>query len=183
MTFYGDAPSVQRFEDALAYIDRHWQNASNDAGYATAIGWGYSLDPADYQAMYCLMKGLEFSGIDTVDTDEDGSRDDDWYNQEPPADPAEDFASVIVQQQFPDGHWNGDCNRWGNSNLCTVWALLTLERTAPPPPEPPPEPPPPEPPPPETPFVPEASTLLLLGSGLTGLAGYAGLQWRARRKK
>jgi hypothetical protein len=45
------------------------------------------------------------------------------------------------------------------------------------------EPPPPPPPPPETPFVPEASTLLLLGSGITGLAGYAGLQWRARRKK
>jgi hypothetical protein len=50
----------------------------------------------------------------------------------------------------------------------------------------PPEPPPPEPPPPpppETPFVPEASTLILLGSGVSGLAGYVGLQWRARRRK
>ncbi len=33
------------------------------------------------------------------------------------------------------------------------------------------------------PVVPEASTLLLLGSALTGLAGYAGLQMRARRRK
>jgi hypothetical protein len=33
-----------------------------------------------------------------------------------------------------------------------------------------------------TPFVPEASTLLLLGSGIAGLAGYAGLQLRARRR-
>jgi hypothetical protein len=48
-------------------------------------------------------------------------------------------------------------------------------------PEPEPEPPPP--PPAEAPFVPEASTLLLLGSGATGLAGYVGLQWRARRRK
>ena len=29
--------------------------------------------------------------------------------------------------------------------------------------------------------IPEAGTLLMLGSGLVGLAGYAGLRWRARR--
>ena len=47
--------------------------------------------------------------------------------------------------------------------------------------EPPPTPtqPPPEPPP----VVPEASTLLLLGTSASALAGYAGLQWRARRKR
>jgi fimbrial isopeptide formation D2 family protein len=33
------------------------------------------------------------------------------------------------------------------------------------------------------PVIPEASTLLLLGSGATGLIGYAGLQIRARRRK
>jgi len=31
-------------------------------------------------------------------------------------------------------------------------------------------------------FVPEAGSLLLLGSGLAGLAGYAGMRWRARRR-
>jgi len=31
--------------------------------------------------------------------------------------------------------------------------------------------------------VPEASTLLMLGTGLAGLAGYAGLRWRARARK
>jgi hypothetical protein len=47
--------------------------------------------------------------------------------------------------------------------------------------EPPPTPTPPPPPPP--PVVPEASTLLLLGTSATTLAGYAALQWRARRRR
>jgi hypothetical protein len=40
-----------------------------------------------------------------------------------------------------------------------------------------------EPPPPPPPVIPEASTLLLMGGALSGLAGYAGLQLRARRRK
>jgi hypothetical protein len=31
-------------------------------------------------------------------------------------------------------------------------------------------------------FVPETSSVLLLGGGLIGLAGYAGMRWRARRR-
>jgi hypothetical protein len=37
--------------------------------------------------------------------------------------------------------------------------------------------------PPEPGVVPEASTLVLLGSSVTGLATYVGLQIRARRRK
>ncbi|MGD8997951.1 MAG: hypothetical protein PVH80_07565 [Anaerolineae bacterium] len=128
MTFVGDDPSEGRFQDALDYMERHWQDANTDPG------WGYDVLPANYQAMYCLMKGLEFSRIDLLDTDGDGNRDNDWFNQEPPAAPAQDFASVLVAQQHPDGYWNDCC--WGERILGTAWALLTLEKVAPPPPVP-----------------------------------------------
>jgi hypothetical protein len=52
---------------------------------------------------------------------------------------------------------------------------IIYRREGPPPPVAPT--PGPEPPP----VVPEASSLLLLGSALSGLAAYAGLQIRARR--
>lgn len=133
MTFVGDDPSAGRFEDALAYIERNWRDA-NDGLSSGTDGWGYDTNPASYQAMYCLMKGLEFSGIDLLDTDGDGNRDNDWFNQEPPASPAEDFASVIVEQQQIGGYWTGCA--WGNPTLCTTWALLTLEKVAPEPPKP-----------------------------------------------
>jgi hypothetical protein len=126
MCFVGDDPDGSaRFEDALTYIEDTWKEEN------TEPGWGYNVDPASYQAMYCLMKGFEYCGIELIDTDGDGDRDDDWFNQEPPADPPEDFATVLVEQQ-QDGHWD-ECI-WGDDVLCTVWALLTLEKVAPPPP-------------------------------------------------
>jgi hypothetical protein len=120
-----DQDGVQ-FQDALGYIDDTWRSASTDPG------WGYNMWPSSYQAMYCMMKGLEYCGVDSVDTDGDGDRDDDWFNQEPPAAPAEDYATVLVDQQNGDGSWPW-CD-WGTDVLCTTWALLTLEKVTPPPP-------------------------------------------------
>jgi hypothetical protein len=130
MTFVGDVPGTVRFQDALAYIENTWQSATDDPG------WGYNVSPASYIGTFSLMKGLVYSGIDLIDTEGGGGpRDDDWFNQEPPRVPAEDFASVLVGQQNPDGSW--PICTFGNENLCTVWALLTLEKIAP---EPPPTP-------------------------------------------
>lgn len=127
MKFVGDDPATSlRYEAALSWIEGMWQDPSNDPG------WGYSLALSDYQAMFTTMKGLEFSNVDLIDTDGDGVRDNDWFNQEPAAVPAQDFASVLVAQQMADGSWPADCNwSWGDPVLCTAWALLTLEKISP----------------------------------------------------
>jgi len=116
MTFYGDSPSAPRFMDAMDYIERHWQDANNDPG------WGYTRNPAHYQAIYCLMKGLEYSGIDTIDLSGiGGSPVHDWYEQ---------FSTVLMDQQNPaDGSW--PAANYGDKILNTAWALFTLEKIAP----------------------------------------------------
>ncbi|MHA1967377.1 MAG: hypothetical protein ACW964_06215, partial [Candidatus Hodarchaeales archaeon] len=123
MTFYGDDPSTQRFQDAMDYIERHWHDANLQPG------WGYENSPAHYQAMYCLMKGLDFSGLDSITLD---GEEWDWYQE---------FAEVLVYQQQPEGYWpNSPCfvgpgGGWGAHSgpvLSTVWALLTLEKVSPP---------------------------------------------------
>jgi hypothetical protein len=126
MCFNGYDQSGAEFQAALGYVDGTWQSAN------TEPGWGYGVWPASYQAMYCLMKGLEYCGVHQVDTNGDGVRDDDWFNQEPPAAPPEDFATVLVNQQNADGSWPW-CD-WGTDVLCATWALLTLEKVTPPPP-------------------------------------------------
>ena len=120
MTFVGDDPSTTRFQYAMDYIIRHWQDIG---GGIYDPGWGYSTDPAKYQAMYCLMKGFEYSGIDLIDLDGDDVPEHDWYAE---------FAQVIVDQQYGLGYWM-DAS-WANDIVDTCWALLTLERVAPPPP-------------------------------------------------
>ena len=120
MTFVGVPTDHSKFEAAIAYIEAHWQHPSQNPG------WGYNIYPAGYQAMYCLMKGLEYSGIDLIDTDGDSESDDDWFNQEPTASPSQDFASVLVAQQNGDGSW--PATDWGDETLCTAWALLTLQK-------------------------------------------------------
>jgi hypothetical protein len=120
MTFFGDDPSAPRFQDAMDYITRHWRDQNNDPG------WGYNQDPAHYQAMFCLMKGFEYSSIDLIDLDGDDTPEHDWYQE---------LADVIVDQQNPGGSW--PASDWGDELLSTLWALLTLEKITPPPPPPP----------------------------------------------
>ncbi len=122
MGFYGDHPNSGRFQDALNYMEQHWQDSDANPG------WGYNLNPAGYLAMLSLQKGLRYNGLNLLDTDGDGARDDDWYRQEPPASPAQDLATVLVSQQEAGGNWPF-CD-WGNDTLCTSWALLTLQKAS-----------------------------------------------------
>ncbi|MFX1274138.1 MAG: VWA domain-containing protein [Promethearchaeota archaeon] len=113
MALVGDIPTTPRVVDALNYLVNHWGDAS---GINSPAGW--DGNPAQYQTMFCAMKGLEYIGIDTFDGI-------DWY---------QDFAEKIVNQQNLDGSWSASSGR-GNPTIITAWALLVLEKAAPPPPE------------------------------------------------
>ena len=123
MAFVGDAPSDTRVVDALDYIGRHWNSD-------WVQGWGKN-DTVQYQATYCVMKGLEAMGIPL-----DGVPGvADWY---------QDMADAILADQNGDGSWpagnpayvwpEGFLGYTASAELGSVWALLTLERFAPPPP-------------------------------------------------
>lgn len=108
MAFYGDTQSTQRVIDAVDYIERHWNDNNPEPGFR---------NPPHYQAMYCLMKGLERMGIETITV---GGSDIDWFDE---------ISTIIVDSQNADGSWPYDY--WGDQILATGWALLTLERVVP----------------------------------------------------
>jgi hypothetical protein len=111
MAFVGDTPATPRVVDALNYLARHW-------GDASGANWppGWDGNPANYQAMFTTMKGLEYMGITTLP----GGID--WYA---------DFSDKIVAQQDVSGAWLYSSER-GDPCIITAWALLTLEKVVPP---------------------------------------------------
>jgi hypothetical protein len=118
MALVGDTPTTPRVADALAYLVAHWGDAS---GWEQPPGWDGT--PAEYQTMFCAMKGLEYMGIDTFDSI-------DWF---------EGFSDAIVAQQdktpgMTYGSWQ-HTSGIGEPVIITEWALLTLEKVAPPTPE------------------------------------------------
>jgi len=135
MTFAGIPKTDQNFKLAIDYIENNYYEPWIDWGPGWGPGWGYLSDhtqpgdisgaPAAYQDMFCLMKGLDYSGISLLNT---GSGSFNWWNQYPSyGPPYDDFVTVIVEQQNNDGSWS----QFGispNMNLSTAWALLVLER-------------------------------------------------------
>jgi hypothetical protein len=111
MKLVEDISTTPRVVNALNYLKAHWSNAS---GSPQPPGW--DGNPAEYQTMFCAMKGLSYMGIDTFDGI-------DWYA---------DFSDRIVAQQckIPGanyGSWQTSSGL-GNPILITEWALLTLEK-------------------------------------------------------
>jgi len=96
---------VQR---AIDYLINHWNDANDDPGWQNHC-----------QAMYCIMKGLEFQNIGTYL--DPPANTIDWYDE---------FTDHIVAIQNGDGSWGPDS--WAGYELATAWALLTLEKAAPP---------------------------------------------------
>jgi len=114
MAFVDDTVDTPRVQDAIDYIERHWDDTGTGSLYDT--GWN---NPPHYQAMYCLMKGLEAFNIQTIEVD---GIPIDWFD--------EMSTAIVTTQNIPPGNW--PAGHWGDELLSTLWALLTLERVVPP---------------------------------------------------
>jgi len=121
MEFVGDTLATQRVQDAIDYIERHWEDANWDPGWKGPSPWG--LDQPHMQAAYLLMKGFEAFNIQTIEV---GGSAIDWFDE---------MADAIIDSQIyggpmGDGYWPEDY--WGGAVLATEFALLALERVVPP---------------------------------------------------
>jgi hypothetical protein len=67
------------------------------------------------------MKGFHALGITLIDVDGDLTPETDWYDE---------MSTMIVNTQNPDGSWPADY--WWDETLASAWAMLTLEKAAPP---------------------------------------------------
>lgn len=105
MALVGYPLNHTRVQNATRYIESHWNDAM--------------LGP-DYQRQYCLMKGLEVYGIDSLNV----SGPFDWFD---------DIANWTIARQQTDGSFLPKDRHEYNVYtppyvLTTTWALLTLEK-------------------------------------------------------
>lgn len=112
-SFLGDTPNTPNVGRAVGYLARVWADTSG-------LGWRRA-PVSDYLSMYSIMKGMESMAI----TDLGGVN---WYRE---------FCDQLKAEQLPDGSWppsQYEQERVGASGIMsTEWALLVLERAAPPP--------------------------------------------------
>jgi hypothetical protein len=116
-TLVGDSPDSSRILNATDYIYRHWND--DVEGW---MGNDSAIVPynTQYQATYAIMKGFEAIGLEELDGI-------DWFDE---------ISTEIVDDQLLDGNWtNGPAFMWPDGSpviatdeLCTAWALLTLEK-------------------------------------------------------
>lgn len=111
MSFVGDAVGDARVVAAINFLASIWDEPCDDI---SGKGW------KDPQAMYCLMKGFESFGIETITV---GMDERDWFTE---------FADYLMSTQNADGSW--PWSNWADQIVSTCWALFVLEKVAPPPP-------------------------------------------------
>jgi hypothetical protein len=108
MSFLADNPNGPNAQAAVNFLARNWQDQS--------IGWKRP-GTSDYLAMYSIMKGMESMAITDIGPVN-------WYRE---------FCDQLKLEQQPNGSWpSSQWERDGGLNS-TEWALLVLERAAPPP--------------------------------------------------
>jgi len=111
LAFIGATEADARVQSALGYMCNHWYDANWDPGW---------MGPpvASYQATFTAMKGFTSLGIHELPCGID------WQ---------EDFETVLLEQQLDDGSWPRTLWDYGETPiLSTIWALLTLQKVAPP---------------------------------------------------
>jgi hypothetical protein len=120
MALVDDTPSTARVQDALDYMCRHWGDNNVDPGWR-----GPSTGVANYQATFTAMKGFTSLGVREIPCEPE------------PIDWQADFETVLLAQQNSDGSWPETMWDYGiyygdPPILSTTWALLTLQKVAPP---------------------------------------------------
>ena len=105
MKMLGDNSADTRVQNAIGYIGSQWNVNNEDPGWR----------PHHYQSMYTTMKGLEAMEIDTLTV---SGNPVDWFDE---------FSTAIVDSQNLDGSW--PTNKYGDPQLSTCWALLTLQKS------------------------------------------------------
>lgn len=111
--FLADTTSSLNVIAANRFLSNNWMDT-------TGIGWK-QMPVSNYLAMYSIMKGMESMAI----TDLNGIN---WYRE---------FCDQLKAEQLPDGSWPSSVYErepvGGSGINSTEWALLVLERAAPPP--------------------------------------------------
>ncbi|MBI5533928.1 MAG: hypothetical protein HY898_14500 [Deltaproteobacteria bacterium] len=104
LAFLKQGPGTVQVDAALNYLNGAWAQPM-------------SGNPADYMAMWSIMKGLVGQGVTMV-----GAHD--WYQE---------YCDLLVSQQNVDGSW--PMAQWDTQStegsLSAAWALLILEKAAP----------------------------------------------------